>query len=872
MSKRISILVIALSVFLSSSCLAVTADPVAAKTVTYTPDYETIFPNPERGLCKYVDILSPEFFPGSSLLMAYRPYMTQGSAGAVTSRIMHSYIRLDNYADSPQLPQSFLDDLDKGLAEVRRAGMKIILRGGAYSMSMDWLVDVPLDTIMSHMRQINKVIAANADVVLAIEAGFFGPWGEWHDNRYSTYEDRLGAPNPEGESARATLVKGILETTPDNIKVVIRYPDYLEELLENNIFTQSEKNRLGMHNDGIAQSDHNGGTYIPPNIQAGKKNVYELTTSDGFNRYYGGETDPNLATEGYLDGYKVLDDSYNTNMTEYNGSWSIPEIWYTTNLPASGNDPAETTYQRLLRKTGYRLRLVNATFSNFANPSEVFDFSAVIDNDGYAGPINSRPVYLVFDNGNIRRNVQLNGVEVRSWLGGDNYAGPYNIEAKDIQVPADLAPGNYTLALWLPDSTKSLQSRPEYSIRLANKYMWDAQKGYNKLGTVTIGATVTGMSSWAEEGITSAVAYGIATPDLLNKYTSTTTRAEFCKAAVHLLEQYYNMPAEGIIYKQDLLTFPPQQGCAFLDTSHVSANLDERIEGSRSLVGRSDGSSDWYPILSTNTEELAFTGGKTYEVRFKYKILEAPDKHFYSTFSSIKADVDKQWIPGVSITGKSGETGEFTMTRTLGPYDDYIFYVSIEGRGALSIDGIIITEKGATTPLAKFDFEAPALQKEPSTGTYPLSAKELTDIEQHLGLQGLNADEIAKARSKLTVLPSFSDTSDPVIRAAAALGITSGTGNSTFSPDAPLTREQAATMLANVLKIIGVNTAPPNGVAWTDANSISSWAKTSVDMVYDYKIMKGTGSTSLVFSPSTAFTHEQSLLTLNNLWKYLDEK
>ena len=50
MSKRISILVIALSVFLSSSCLAVTADPVAAKTVTYTPDYETIFPNPERGL------------------------------------------------------------------------------------------------------------------------------------------------------------------------------------------------------------------------------------------------------------------------------------------------------------------------------------------------------------------------------------------------------------------------------------------------------------------------------------------------------------------------------------------------------------------------------------------------------------------------------------------------------------------------------------------------------------------------------------------------------------------------------------------------------------------------------------------------------
>lgn len=871
MRKRIFMFLIALSLFLSSSCLAAAADPVAAKTVTYTSDYETIFPNPERGFCQYVNILSPEFFPGSDLLMAYRPYLTQGSAGAITSRIMHSYIRLDNYADSPQLPQSFLDDLAKGLAEVRRAGTKIVF-SSAYSMGMDRLVDVPLDTIMSHMRQINKVITANADVVLAIEAGYFGPWGEWHDNRYTSYEDRLGAPNPEGKSARATLVKGILVTTPENIKVAIRYPDYLKELLENDIFTQSEKNRLGVQNTGIAQSEHDGGTYFPPKIQAYKKYIHELTTSEGFNRYYGGETDPKLATEGYLDGYKVLDDSYNANMTEYNGSWNIPEPWFTTNLPVSGNDPAETTYQRLLRKTGYRLRLVNATFSDFVNPGDAFDFSTVIDNDGYAGPINSRPVYLVFDNGNIRRNVQLNGVEVRSWLGGDSYTGPYSIDAKDIQVPADLTPGNYTLALWLPDSTKSLQIRPEYSIRLANKYMWDAQKGYNKLGTVTIGTTVTGMSSWAEEGITSAAAYGMVTPDLVNKYTSTTTRAEFCKAAVHLLEQYYNMPAVGIIYKQDLLTFSPQQGYAFLDTSHASANLDGRIEGSRSLVGWSDGSSDWNPILTTNTEKLTFTGGKTYEVRFKYKILEAPDKQFYSTFSSIKADADKQWTPGVSITGKSGDTGEFTMTSTLAPYDDYNFYCNIEGKGALSIDAVVITEKGATTPLAKFDFEPPALQKEPSTGTYPLSAKELTDIEQSLGLQGLKAGEIAKARSKLTVLPSFSDTFDPAIRAAAALGITSGTGIGTFSPNAPLTREQAATMLANVLRITGVNTTSPKEVVWTDDKSISSWAKTSADVVYGCKLMKGTSSTTLVFSPKAAFTHEQSILTLNNLWKYLEEK
>ncbi|MEA4846159.1 MAG: DUF4832 domain-containing protein, partial [Clostridiaceae bacterium] len=610
----------------------------------------------------------------------------------------------------------------------------------------------------------------------------------------------------------------------------------------------------------------------PPDIQAWRKYAYGLTTSDGFHRYYGGETGIDPASEGYLDGYKVLEDSYNTNMTEYNGSWSIPEPWFTTKLPASGNDPAETTYQRLLRKTGYRLRLVSASFNESPNQGDNFSFSAVIDNDGYAGPINSRPVCLVFDNGTTRRNVQLTGVEVRSWLGGDNHSGPYNIEAQNITIPADLPQGNYTLALWLPDSSASLQSCPEYSIRLANKYMWDAQKGYNKLGAVTIGGAEAGVSSWAEEAVASAVTLGVATPELGNNYTAATTRAQFCRAAVNLLEQYYNMPAAGIIYKQDLLMLDPQHGYFSTGTSKASADPNERIEGSRSMVGRSDGSSDWSPIFITNQEKLIFTGGKTYEVRFRYKILEAPDKGFSVAFSSEKGNADKAWIPGINITGKAGDTDEVIMTRTLGPYDDYNIFWNIEGKGAVSIDAITITEKGAAAPLVKFDFEPSALQPESSTGTYPLSAMELKDIESKVGVQGTIPEDIEKARSKLTIMPSFTDTTDPAIRAAAALGITSGTGNGAFNPNAPLTREQAATMLANVLKIIGETTSSPSAVNWTDDKSISSWAQTAVDAMYGYKIMNGTSATALVFSPKTPYTHEQSLLTLNNLWKYLEDK
>ncbi|GHU90997.1 hypothetical protein FACS1894202_11720 [Clostridia bacterium] len=116
----------------------------------------------------------------------------------------------------------------------------------------------------------------------------------------------------------------------------------------------------------------------------------------------------------------------------------------------------------------------------------------------------------------------------------------------------------------------------------------------------------------------------------------------------------------------------------------------------------------------------------------------------------------------------------------------------------------------------------------------------------------------------------FADTSDKDIGIAAALGITSGTdtAKNLFSPDGTLTREQAATMLRNVLNVIG-KTPATSGVAWTDAKEFSSWAKDAADVMYGTKIMGGTSTTELVFSPKTPYTHEQSIVTIVNMWNYV---
>lgn len=48
-------------------------------------------------------------------------------------------------------------------------------------------------------------------------------------------------------------------------------------------------------------------------------------------------------------------------------------------------------------------------------------------------------------------------------------------------MPANAVLGNYQVLLNLPDPYLSIHDRPEYSIRLANKEVWEEKTGYNSL-------------------------------------------------------------------------------------------------------------------------------------------------------------------------------------------------------------------------------------------------------------------------------------------------------------------------------------------------------------------------------------------------------
>jgi uncharacterized protein YkwD len=124
--------------------------------------------------------------------------------------------------------------------------------------------------------------------------------------------------------------------------------------------------------------------------------------------------------------------------------------------------------------------------------------------------------------------------------------------------------------------------------------------------------------------------------------------------------------------------------------------------------------------------------------------------------------------------------------------------------------------------------------------------------------------EILSVRN-LTANNPFTDTNDPAIIAAFALGITSGTSATTFSPNATLTREQAAGLVRNTLRAAGVDVFNTTNAGFEDITQASSWAVDGINWVRNAGIMSGTSATPPLFSPLTPYTREQSIITFGRI-------
>lgn len=98
-----------------------------------------------------------------------------------------------------------------------------------------------------------------------------------------------------------------------------------------------------------------------------------------------------------------------------------------------------------------------------------------------------------------------------------------------------------------------------------------------------------------------------------------------------------------------------------------------------------------------------------------------------------------------------------------------------------------------------------------------------------------------------------------------SIGLMEGTSPTTFSPDRPVTREQAAKVLVRLAEYLDGKAYEGTGSAsYSDSSDVSRWAVPFVSAATDTGVLQGTGS---AFHPRGRMTREQMIVALHRIYE-----
>ena len=120
--------------------------------------------------------------------------------------------------------------------------------------------------------------------------------------------------------------------------------------------------------------------------------------------------------------------------------------------------------------------------------------------------------------------------------------------------------------------------------------------------------------------------------------------------------------------------------------------------------------------------------------------------------------------------------------------------------------------------------------------------------------------------TEITERATFSDTTDVNVEKMAGLGVVNGVGDGKFDPNASLTRQEAAAMLARLANVME-KPLTSGTASFADNTSISSWAVEAVGQVQASGIMNGVEGNR--FAPADPYTREQSIVTMLRLYDFV---
>ena len=473
-------------------------------TVTYGVD-DTVFGNPERGFYKQTEVHSYGYnFLNQGTLEHLRTNYYNSATGDNPITIVSRTFYLENFLYS-DVSSDFLANMQADFDTARDAGMKVKVRF-AYHKTCNWPAyegkDASPAMVLTHIQNLKNVLNANADVVLLVQLGFVGAWGEWWATDTfapaPTYSGDCVGPGPLTEQNwddRRAVVNTLIEELSTDRMVSIRNQDHKIGLFERSTpLTAAEGHtgtpiaRAGHFNDCFLSNPTNTGTYSGSyTIREQQKDYLNAET-----KYLpmGGETCGSYTPESYCS---------NAIAEMERMHWSYMNTDYDHDILGQWDECIDEVKKRL----GYRIELSSGTYSNEVKPDNQFNIDIDLKNVGFAAPFNPRDVELVLRHQGTGEEYRVSlPDDPRFWLADDSPT--YSI-AHDICTPSSMPTGTYDMFLNLPDPYPSIADRPEFSIRLATtdssgNSIWEGSTGYNNL-LHTLSVTNTASSPSCTSGL-----------------------------------------------------------------------------------------------------------------------------------------------------------------------------------------------------------------------------------------------------------------------------------------------------------------------------------------------------------------------------------
>ncbi len=429
--------------------LATATTGLAAAELTFTED-DSVFPKPESGFYLYQNLANP-------------------SDAVATMRdrnltLLWGKIDLEPYRTTSDLPQTFLDQLEKGFETAQAAGVKVIVRatyghkgpGGDYQTYEDPETDI----IRGHMEQLAPLFARNADRIAFFEAGFLGPWGEWHTTKTANDHE-----------ARRSIYKHLMDQTPVSRMVVVRYPALKQSLFESNkpltadfAYSDSAISRTGHHNDCFLSSANDVGTYNRGGLTMAEEVAY--LESDTLHTLFGGET---CATHARSLPGNAIPEMERLHASYLNSSYhpDVLQRWRD-----------QSVMDTIEKRMGARFVLESVVIPDKGTSGDNVAMAFTLTNHGFASLYNQRPVVLVLRDakGQVSKRFPLSDIDPRLWK-----PGVCMRFAASLTLPEDLTPGDYSWHLHLPDASSRLADDPRFAVRFANQEIWNTDKGEHRL-------------------------------------------------------------------------------------------------------------------------------------------------------------------------------------------------------------------------------------------------------------------------------------------------------------------------------------------------------------------------------------------------------